>query len=183
MPWQNRVVEREIAGGERKEQDSPAMCHYTHISATSTTISWPRMVVFNEPIPPNRGLSKEKWPRVLLSRHILATSARNLLSILIPIRIAISDSNVCTFIYVHGSPLRAPPRSSVAVKPALIPYSRNATLSGSSCAQLDKALRARLLAIPHSVVEPPDYRSNRRRAPPRNPLGTGATSRRGSPAR
>jgi hypothetical protein len=35
-------------------------CRYRHKLATSTTISWRRLVVFNEAIPPNSGLCKDK---------------------------------------------------------------------------------------------------------------------------
>ena len=145
------------------------------------------MVVFNESIPPNRGLSKGKAAASSVFQayfgHQFCLTPRNLLSIFIPVWIASSDSNVCRCVYVHADPLRAPPRSIVAAKRATITYARDATLPGSSCAQLDKALRARLLAIPHSAVERPNNRSNGRRAPCRDPLRTGATSRRGSPAR
>lgn len=86
--------------------------HYWHNLAASTTINGPRMVIFNEAIPPNRGLSKDKVAASsafqVYSGHQCCLTLRNLLSILIPIWIVISDSNVCIFVYVHAAPFESP---------------------------------------------------------------------------
>ena len=65
-------------------------CHYRHKLATSTTISWPRMVFFNEAISPNRVLSKDKVAESsafqVYRGHGCCFSFGNVRTILIPIR-------------------------------------------------------------------------------------------------